>query len=290
MMRSVIGKAALLLPSLLLVPCATAAAADSCPAPVTASGTFHELQVPGATNTDPLAINSAGDIVGAYGDAQGRAHGFLYRNGMFHTIDVPGSSSSFAADINASGTIVGNFGSRAYVLRDGSFTFIDAPGAFATSATAINDRGAVAGLALEPNDSDGREVGFVRGRDGSFERIAFDEVAGVGVRDITNQGTLLVNADLSQLLRTRGEYETIQPCSASDIIIRLTRQKHFVGATFEPSLQMSFGLVHTHRQYTLYQYPGAVSTLLRDVNSAGLAVGQANDPVRGSIGFVFVPE
>jgi probable HAF family extracellular repeat protein len=267
-----------------------AAASDaSCAPPTPAEGTFGELRVPGSSETRPAAVNNRGDIVGSYLDSQGRVHGFLYRDGAFFTIDAPGGVTTTATDINASGTIVGNVDGRGYILRNGAFTFVQAPGAFATSTTSINNRGVVGGIALEPNELDGREVGFVRSPDGTFERIAPAGFANALVRDIDNRGALLVNADLSQLLRIRGEYEAIEPCRPRDILVRITNRRGFVGVTDEPSLGMVLGLVQTDREYTTYQYPGGDQTVLSDVNASGVAVGQANDPVRGTIGFVFVP-
>jgi probable HAF family extracellular repeat protein len=237
----------------------------------------------------PNAINDRGEIVGTYTDAQGQTHGFLYRRGTFFTIHVPGSGTTRAEDINQSGTIAGSYDSRSYVLQDGVFSTVDAPEAFETSVLAINDRGDIAGLALEPNDFDGRQVGFVRYRRGTFERIAFGETSNSLVADINNRRTLLVNAQQGQLLRIRGEYHAIHPCRAADVVIGITDRNALFGMTEEPSLGMFVGLFQTAHAYTTYRYPGSVQTLLRDVNSFGVAVGQATDPVLGTVGFVFIP-
>ena len=63
--------------------------------------TFTTIDVPGATRTDALGINAAGQIVGLFfGDATG-VHGFLTSDGVTFTIlDVPGATAT-----NASGVV-----------------------------------------------------------------------------------------------------------------------------------------------------------------------------------------
>jgi probable HAF family extracellular repeat protein len=57
-------------------------------------------------------INDAGQIVGAYSDASGKFHGFLYSGGAYTTIDDPlvdSINGDGAYDINNSGQIVGYY-------------------------------------------------------------------------------------------------------------------------------------------------------------------------------------
>ena len=147
---------------------AFAAPPGACAKAKMAKGSYQELRVPGWTEIAPSAINERGDIVGAYRDEQGHVQLVPLSGSKFVTIHVPGSSTTAAVDINMDGTIVGNFDSHGYIFRDQAFEPIDAPGGFETSVTAINDDGVVTGLALEPNDFDGREVGFVRHADGDI--------------------------------------------------------------------------------------------------------------------------
>src|SRR5687767_11799448 len=53
------------------------------------TGTFVPIEVPGASFTVARAITADGRIVGFYGEASGRQHGFLLADGNFTTIDVP---------------------------------------------------------------------------------------------------------------------------------------------------------------------------------------------------------
>jgi len=57
-----------------------------------------------------FGINNRGQIVGQFGDATRRAHGFLTSDGTtFTTLDVPGAGGTNAFGINVAGQIVGLF-------------------------------------------------------------------------------------------------------------------------------------------------------------------------------------
>jgi probable HAF family extracellular repeat protein len=69
-------------------------------------------------------INSAGQIVGNYGNASG-THGFLYSSGAYITIDDPLATGETTADgINATGLIVGGYRS----IENATHGFIYNPG------------------------------------------------------------------------------------------------------------------------------------------------------------------
>jgi hypothetical protein len=69
----------------------------------------------GSLGTRVTGINARGDSVGWYIDANGRHHGFVYRNswngfrGQFTTLDFPGSSLTEVNGISDSGQIVGRY-------------------------------------------------------------------------------------------------------------------------------------------------------------------------------------
>ncbi len=110
------------------------------------------------------------------------------------------------------------------------------------------------------------------------------------VKDINNRQVLLVNTSQGQLLRINGTYQAIQPCRPSDTAVRITDVEDRLGFSEEPSLGMFVGYLQTATRYTTYRFPDSIQTTLRDVNASGVAVGEANDPVRGSVGFVFTPK
>jgi uncharacterized membrane protein len=115
------------------------------------SFTFTPIDVPGASDTQPLGINPSGQIVGFYISPVLHLHGFLYDGGVFTTIDVPGAFLTEAYGINPSGQIVGFYGDSAgahgFLYDGGVFTTIDPPGAtFDTQASGINPRGQIVGF------------------------------------------------------------------------------------------------------------------------------------------------
>ena len=67
--------------------------------------TFTTIDFPGATSTLAWAINTRGDIVGAYVSAYNSTHGFLLRGGQYSTIDFPDATSTQVFTINPRGDV-----------------------------------------------------------------------------------------------------------------------------------------------------------------------------------------
>jgi uncharacterized membrane protein len=106
-----------LLPAALLAGCS----ADSIQGPSPSAGpalargganpefTYTTIEVTGALATTAFGINARGDIVGSYVDASFRSHGFLLRDGGVTTIDYPGAAGNDARGIGPNGEIVGGY-------------------------------------------------------------------------------------------------------------------------------------------------------------------------------------
>src|SRR5690242_10425851 len=99
--------------------------------------TFTTIDFPGAASTTPWGINTRGDIVGSYVNADKSTHGFLLSGGQFSPIDFPGATSTTLYGINPAGDIVGQYTladniDHSFVLSGGQFTKIDFPGAAST--------------------------------------------------------------------------------------------------------------------------------------------------------------
>jgi uncharacterized membrane protein len=108
------------------------------------NGTFTDIQVPGAVDTVPVAINNRGDIVGATYTSGGSRGFLLTKDGAFTSIAYPGAEFTSANGINASGEIVGSYSSdvsHGFVLSDGHLTTLDLPGAESTFLNGINSKG-----------------------------------------------------------------------------------------------------------------------------------------------------
>jgi len=76
-----------------------------------ADGTLTTLDPPGSTSTQAFGLNNRGQVVGAYLDAAGNTHGFVYRDGRFQSVDDPqGVNNTLINGINPRGQIVGFYG------------------------------------------------------------------------------------------------------------------------------------------------------------------------------------
>lgn len=123
-----------------------------------AAQTIITFDVPGSTSTVPMSINSAGQIVGIYQDANRILHGFLRApDGTITTLDPPPNKGTHTYDlrINGAGTIAGDYldpagNQRAFVrYANGAFTTIQFPsqiGDYSATTTAINSTGSVTGF------------------------------------------------------------------------------------------------------------------------------------------------
>src|SRR5712691_7824245 len=63
--------------------------------------TFTTIDFPGAATTLAWAINTRGDIVGGYLNADKSDHGFLLTGGQYSTIDFPGATATEVFAINS---------------------------------------------------------------------------------------------------------------------------------------------------------------------------------------------
>ena len=102
------------------------------PAALAGPPRFTRIDYPGATKTFVYDVNPAGDIVGAFVDANGE-HGFVLHGGEFTSFDYPGATWTDAYGINPEGDIVGQYGladktTHGFLLRHGDFYAIEVDG------------------------------------------------------------------------------------------------------------------------------------------------------------------
>lgn len=115
-----------------------------------ANGDLTAFVFPGASATYAYGVNTAGTVVGAYDDVDGKRHGFVRTAaGVFTTRDVPGAISTTLYGINDAGRIVGtylDFNSFTHGLifePSGALQIFDSPEATATYGYGINTTGVV---------------------------------------------------------------------------------------------------------------------------------------------------
>jgi hypothetical protein len=77
---------------------------------------YTTIGVPGATNTDAVAINNSGQVVGFY-RIGAKDESFICSDGAFATIDVPGGIDTDAVSINNFGQVVGVYNDGVVYLQ-----------------------------------------------------------------------------------------------------------------------------------------------------------------------------
>jgi probable HAF family extracellular repeat protein len=112
------------------------------------AGTLYTLSYPGAIQTELLAINDRGDIVG-HAQVGNPWVNFLYAHGSFTTLNLPATFTPAA--INNRGEIVGTYGDSSqvphgFIYADGIIQTIDVPDSTGTWVVGINDRGEMVGM------------------------------------------------------------------------------------------------------------------------------------------------
>jgi hypothetical protein len=183
-----------------------------------ASGTITKFDVTSGGScvaatkgTIPTGMDTAGNIVGMYRDANGVSHGFVraFSTGTINCYDVTSAQFTKPFGINASTGIVGYYFDANYVFHgflratNGTITNpLNAPDAGAsgfpegTQAFSINDSGEIAGIYY---DSSSVPHGFVRSASGTFTEFsapggghftnnATDQILGISVMGIDAAG------------------------------------------------------------------------------------------------------
>ncbi len=134
-------------------------------------GTFTNIVIAGATNTDAHGVNDFGVVGGSYTDSTYLWHGFVDRGGKITTIDDPsagttatglgqGTGVTFVGDLGAIyGVYIDESGDDfGFVLKNNKFTTIQDPfGADGTVVEHANNLGEIVGVYW---DNSGNEHGF----------------------------------------------------------------------------------------------------------------------------------
>jgi uncharacterized membrane protein len=169
-------------------------------APAQAPGTYTTIDFPGAMWTDATGIDTAGDVVGFFGDTDGHDHGFLLSGGLYTQLDCPGAAETVAMGINDVGQVVGgtdnDLGIFVYDISAQTYTtYAFGVGAYsAVTGAGINDAGVVVGWALDL--STGQLVGLEL-RNSTFKIVGISGAPSTQLTAINNAGTIVALAGKS---------------------------------------------------------------------------------------------
>jgi hypothetical protein len=203
---------------------------------------FKTIDDPSAVSGTQLnGINSRGQVVGNYVDANGLTHGFLMSGGRYTGLNDPhGVNGTFAAGIDDSGEVVGTYAdanglTHGFLLSHGHYTTLDVPNGNNAGASGINDRGQIVGT--------------------------YFDASGV----------------LHSFLLSGGRYTTLDvPNGNSTNAFGINESGHIVGFYFD-STGIAHGFLLSGGHYTTLDAPNAHFTGALGINDRGQIVGTYGD-------------
>jgi uncharacterized membrane protein len=253
------------------------------------------IDFPGAVSTAVHGINSAGDVVGMYVDANRKQHGFLLSHGNFTPIDYPGAVATDARGINKHGDIVGAYinapggpqNMHGYLLSHGGFSEVQYPGYLGTIAQRILPNGNIYGC-NHNTDFMASMHGFVRTAEGY---TAIDVPASMN-NGATPDGSTIVGLYTDMMgmnhgyLIEDGEFTSFDvPGSNLTEGWDINPQGDIVGG-FRDTAGKIHGFLRTDDGYTTIDFPAAAQTLARGINRRGDIVGRYIDTNGKQHGFL----
>ena len=165
-----------------------------------AAQTITSFDVPGGTNTQPIAISPAGAVTGSYAVPNTtRVRGFVRDlAGKIVTFDVAGANT-YPASINLWGQITGIYTTNTYGVPpfhgfvrqpNGAIITFDAPNAWDTEATSINDSGEILGWMQSNYSATNWNVfqAFVRKADGTFKTFDITDAYSILALSVNEKG------------------------------------------------------------------------------------------------------
>lgn len=255
------------------------------------------IDIPGAVQVGPTAMNDKGQVTGIYYDKSQGLHGFIWQlHGPVVTFDVPNAQATFPVGISATGVVTGRY----YAARvpqgfvraaDGTITTFRAPDGHETYPAAANRDGWSVGLngsehtpfQIFLRSPTGETTEFtVPGSNGDQDAVAVNRsrmIAGDAV--VTGQGRGFV----------RSAHGTITMFGDSDTrVTAMNDHGTIVGWT--PANGVDTGYVRTSDgTITTFAAPnGAIETVPLAINNAGTIAGQVEAGDQTFHGFIRTPD
>ena len=238
--------------------------------------TFTTIDFPGAASTQPWGINTRGDIVGLFVNADKVTHGFLLSGGEYSTIDFPDATSTVLYGINPGGDIVGQYTfadniDHSFLLRGGQFTKIDFPGATSTDISAINPRGDIVGFYVS---ADKATHGYLLSG-GQFSTIDFPGVTFTLLQGINPQGDIsgAYSSSGHGFLLSDGDFTPFDvPGASFTNATGINARGDIVGRYVAGGVSHGYLLIGP--QFSTIDFPGATFTGAAGINQRGDILGR----------------
>jgi uncharacterized membrane protein len=267
------------------------------------------FDAPGSVNTEPAAINRAGQVAGWYMDTNYVQHGFLREpNGEMIVFDAPGAVSTVPTAIDSSGQIIGEAspipgpqgygevaGWRGFVRHpNGTFTMFDAPKSSNTFPATINAAGQITGFYYTtdyPTDQTGHA--FLRETDGTF--VTFN-VSGSNTtaRAINSSGqivgTYVAGGLIHGFMRKANGKITPLDVPDSNTIPTVIRGERIAGFYYTSFGGAVHGFLRKGNRLLTIDATNAISTYVNAMNRGGDVVGYYIDVNYVNRGFLWDDE
>lgn len=266
------------------------------PATQAANYTFKIIDVPGAQDTVPMAINNTGLVVGTCGVFGTRTfHGFVCNGGTITTFDAPSASGHTGAyGLNDAGLIVGEYETDTYhgFLKAGSqYTPLDVPGAQSSSnARGINQAGNIVGFYDYGGPSNHSFIYFAE----VYSPFAIPGAILTQAWGINDLGQIVgfyqvdSNEEYHGFLKDGQAFTFLNvPGATSTQAWKINNHGDIVGHCIVNGV--NHGFILKNGKYVTLDVPGAVGTLLAGINDLGQVVGASIDSSGHYHGFVATP-
>jgi hypothetical protein len=255
--------------------------------------TFQYITPPGAVQTDPLAVNDSGEVLGYWYDSSYTRHPFTFQNGTLTSFSFPQGSGIVALGLNNKGDVAGDYTDSSgnedgfIYTHKGKLITLQLPGASATYVDAINDSDEVAGSGYV----NGGISAFVY-KDGTY--TVFATANYTTPQAINNKGSVTGFVSTNVGVETFFTYEngvfTSTPLPDTYFTAGFAINNHgVVAGQLANDSRQQFGFTLTKGgKEKIIGYPGAASCFLQGINNAGEAVGSYFDSNYNSYAFVYL--
>jgi hypothetical protein len=254
--------------------------------------TYQLIVVPGAKQTDPIAVNASGTVLGYWDDKKYNQHGYLYQGGTITKFDVPHATSTVPTGMDDTGDVVGAYqdtqGNHHGFIRSaaGAYTTVDLPGSAYNALSAINQKGVAVGVGLDSSSN----LEIFTYDTGVFTTIVDNGMSPIPVA-INSHGAVAgyyepPRARESSFLYKAGTITPIPLKNAQFVQSFAINAKGVVVGQAVDGESVQVGFVYAHGRTRTYLAPGAASTYFDGINDTGVISGAAFDSSNNPLGGV----